>query len=354
MAYTLQLINARNDIGIRNIAGVCNNGEQFADYVNRATRRLMKRGAWFGTECLMRLCTTGCDVVFPRHVGTVLGLRMCKAGQVEIRNNWWAILSPGCGGWVNSLYPGYGSGWGYGGIYGGGFYGGVPNSTDTNTVPIFNQVSGNTGKLIRYHVVKQQDYGKTITIYGKQYGGQPLQTEVDGAWVNGVTITAANPVAQTTILVTKIDSVVREATQGMAYLYEYDPATTKLRMLAVYEPSETNPSYRHMLIPAMKYGAGCFTDENDQTTYQFEALVKLQYIPVVSDNDFLLLDNLDALALAIQALKAEEANDDSLAEIKWTKAIEDLNFELRDKTPDNQFSVKVRVMGSDRIVSNIV
>jgi len=351
MAYTLQLINARNDIGIRNIAGVCNNGVQFADYVNRATRRLMKRGAWFSAEVLMRLCTTSCDVVFPRHVGTVLGLRLCKSGQLEIRNNWWAIMKPGCAGWVNGGFAGYGNGWGYNGIYGGGY---TPDSIDTNTVPIFNQVSGNTGKLIRYHVVKQQDYGKTITIYGKQYGGQPLQTEVSGAWVNGVTITAANPVAQTTVLVTKIDAVVRDATEGMAYLYEYDPATTKLRMLAIYEPSETNPSYRHMRIPALQCSSSCSVDENDQRTYQFEALVKLAYIPVVNDNDFLLLDNLDALALAIQALKAEEANDDQLAEIKWTKAIQDLNFELRDKSPDNQLSVKVRVMGSDRIVTNFV
>lgn len=337
MAYTLQLINARNDIGIQNIAGVCNNGTAFADYVNRATRRLMKRGAWFGAECLMRLCTTSCDVVFPRHVGTVLGLRLCRSGQVQIRNSWWEIVQPGCGGWQS-----YGNGWGYGGVYGGGYWGGSSYAIDTNTVPIFNQVSGNTGKLIRYHVIKAQDYGKTITIYGKQYGGQPLQTEVSGAWVNGVTITAATPIAQTTVLVTKIDSVVREATEGPAWLYEYDPATTKLRMLAAYETSETNPSYRHMKIPALSC-AGCQVDENGQTIYQFEALVKLQYIPVVNDDDFLLLDNLDALALGIQALKAEEANDDNLAEIKWTKAIQDLNFELRDKSPSDQLSVRVNV-----------
>lgn len=336
MAYTLQLVDARNDLGIRNIAGVCNNSTQFADYVNRATRRLMKRGAWFGAECLLRLCTTGCDCVFPRHVGTVLGLRLCRSGQMQIRNSWWEIVAPGCGGWSNG-----GSGWGYGGVYGGGYWGGS-YAIDMNNVPIFNQVSGNTGKLIRYHTVSAQDLGKTITLFGKKYGGQPLQEQVDGVTQNGLTIVAATPTAQTTTLVTKIDSVVREATVSPAWLYEYDTATAKLRMLASYEPGETNPSYRHMKIPALS-GAGCSVDENGQRTYQFEALVKLAYIPVVSDNDFLLLDNLDALALGISALKAEEANDDNLAEIKWTKAIQDLNFELRDKSPSDQLTVKVSV-----------
>lgn len=350
-AYELQLINARNDIGIKNIAGVCKNTTEFADYVNRATRRLMKRGGWFGTEVLMRLCTTGCDVVFPRHVGTVLGVRLCQNDAMPIRNHWYSILGGGCQTSWNNLYgngyTGAGTGWGFqGGI------GGVqPTGVDTNTVPIFNQVSGNTGKIIRYHVVKANDYGKTITIYGKQYGGQPLQTLTDGAWVNGVTVTAANPIGQTTALVTKIDSVVREATEGMAYLYEYDPSTTKLRMLASYEPNETNPSYRHMRMPAINC-APYYTDANDAKYWQFEALVKLQYIPVANDNDFLLIDNLDALALAIQAIKAEEANDDDLAEKKWFKAIQDLNFELRDKSPSDQFVVRARVMGSNRIVTN--
>jgi len=226
-----------------------------------------------------------------------------------------------------------------------------PPGVDANTVPIFNQVSGNTGKLIRYHVVKANDYGKTITIYGKQYGGQPLQQQVDGVWQNGLSITAAYPIAQTTTLVTKIDAVVREATEGMAYVYEYDPATTKLRMLAAYEPGETNPSYRHMAIPALACTPWRCGD-NGEKIWQFEALVKLQYIPVVNDNDFLLVDDFDALALAIQSIKFDEANDAGNAEAYMRKAIRELNYELRDKSPSDQLSVVVNIAGSERMLTN--
>jgi len=345
-AFTYQLSDARNDIGIKNISGVCSSSTALADYVNRATRRLMKRGGWFGTEVAMRLCTGGCDVVFPRHVGTVLALRLCNSDYMQIRNNWWSILSPGnVGGWNNAIN---GSGFGYGAAAGGYSPAGIAGTT----VPIFNQISGNEGKLIRYHVVKAQDVGKTITLFGFKYGNQPLQEQVSGAWQNGITLTAASPsIPAPTPLVTRITSVVREATQGMAYLYEYDTVTTKLRMLATYEPNETNPSYRHMAIPALTC-TPYSTDEYDVKTWQMEALVKLQYIPVENENDFLLISDFDALAMAIQSIKYDEAGDSENAEKYMLKAIRELNFELRDRSPADQLSVRVNVMGSNRMIQN--
>lgn len=346
MAYELQLVDARNDFGIRNISGVCSGGEQLADYVDRAERQLMKRGAWFGSEVMMRLCASGCDVVFPRHVGTVLGVKLCGQDYMPLRNRWWSILNPGnLGGWNTTFNSGISAG------YGEAYPGYMQPGVDANTVPTFNQISGNTGKLIRYHVVKSQDYGKTITLFGTKYGGQPLQTEVAGTWQDGISITAANPVAQTTDLVTKITSVVREPTQGMAYLYEYDTTTMKLRMLAVYEPNETNPSYRHMAMPAMSC-APHSTDANGVNTWQFEAIVLLQHIKLQNDNDFLIIDDLDALKYAIQAIKAEEAGDDASAEVKWTKAIRELNYRDRQKNPSDQLTVRVRTMGSNRILTS--
>ena len=308
-SYQLQLQQARDNFGIRQISGVCQDSQTLADYVNEVTQKLMKRGGWFGTEVLMRLCTNGCNIVFPRHVGTVLGLRQCGSNPIQIKNNWWAVI--GTFGENSGWSQGYAGG-PYG--YGGGGYGygaSTYNVTgiDTTTVPIFNQISGNTGKFIRYHCVKNTDYGKKITIYGKQYGGQPLQTLVNGAWVSGIDITLVNPVSQTTTLVTKIDKVVREATEGMCYLYEFDPATSLLRMLAQYEPTETHPSYRNMVVP----GLGCTPHSVDTdtgvSTYQFEALVKLQFIPADNDESFLLIDDMQALRYGILAMKNEEAGD---------------------------------------------
>ena len=329
-AYVYQLSDARADIGIRNVAGTCANTDEFADLINRVTRRLLKRGAWFGTEVLVKLCVYGCHVVWPRYVGTVMGARFCGVANTEIRNNWYAILRPfNCS----------------------NFRAGV-TMYDDGLVPTYNEISGNTGKLLRYHVVKTNDLNKSITFYGKKFGGQPLQEQdSEGQWINGLTLWSATPVAQTSTLVTHLSSVTRMATEGMTYLYEYDPATTTLRDLAVYEPNETNPQYRRSRIDGI-CNIPYREDEHGRHVRNLEALVKLEFIPATNDRDFLLIDDFDALAFGIQAIKFEEAQDPDNAEKYWTKAIRELNFELRNKSPGDQFTTQVRVMGSNRVITN--
>lgn len=346
-AYRLQLSDARNATEIKNIAGKCSNSEQFANLVNVVTRRLLKRGAWWGTEIVVRLCAFSCEIVWPNFVGTVMGVRTCS-GQMNLKNNWYSIMGPSsCHlDWGGSNWGPIGSGYGYGGnVNAVGF--------DSNTSCTGNAITGNTGKLLQYHVVNAEDWGKTITFYGKQYGGQPLQEQVSGVTQNGLTLTAvsgANP-AQTTVLVTRLDQITREATRGMAYLYEYDPATNLQRMLSVFQPNETNPQYRKTTI--QNFGSiPYYQDANKVKSWNIEALVKLEYVPAVNDRDFLLIDDFDALKLGIQALQFEDAHDYANAEVTWKLAIRELNYESKNKQPGNQFVVRNRVMGSNRVVSN--
>ena len=346
-AYRFQLSDARANYRIRNVAGACPNSPEFADQVNTVTETLWNRGAWWRSEVLARLCVFGCNIVWPRYVSTVMGLRTC-AGRVELKNNWYIDHGAVLRKYPVSRQLGIGRDLGWWGLNW------VSNLTasDTDTSPIFTEITGNTGKLLRYHVVKSQDYGKTIQFYGKQFGAQPLQElDANGVWQNGLTLTATNPIAQTSILVTKIDEIVRQPTQGMAYLYKYDPTSGDQRMLAAYEPSETNPQYQRSKINSLNY-LPARVDANGAKSWQVEALVKLEFVPVVHDRDFLLIDNWGALAYGIQAVKFDEANDAENAEKFWTKAIRELNFESRNKNPADQFVTRVNVMGSARVVTN--
>jgi len=343
VAYQLQLSNLKQST-VRTIAGVCADSTQFVQMANEVQRRLLRRGGWFDTEWLVKLCLSNGCVAWPRYVSTVLSARMCDGGVADVKNKWYSIIGGATG--LN------GSGGGFG-------YGGVDYSTwgdivfeDNGTVPTYNRVSGTTGKLIRYYVKYHNDIGKTITLYGKKYGGQPLQhLDADGNWVDGLVITAAAPFATTTVLVTQIDAVVREATQGEARLYEYDADTDLLRDLALYEPNETNPRYRSSKISNWCGVPGCTkTTTVDDVDYQtknasIEVLVKLAHFDLVNDNDFLLIDNLDAFKFGFQAVKLEEMNDEQGAEVKWMKAVRELNLELREKNPDQQIPVFVNVIG---------
>lgn len=326
--YELTLGEVRADLGIRNVSGVCASSDEFAAQVNDVTRLLMRRGGWWQKEVLMRVCIQGCRIVWPRQVGTVLGIRFCKGGTLQIKNNWWAVYGyKGCDNWWGSSVDAV--------------------MRDDDTAPCYNEITGNTGKYLRWNVVKRNDIGKTMRVYGFQYGGQPLQEKnASDVWVPGITLTAAAPYVTSTTLVTKITGIkIEEGMQGMNYLYQVDPTTGDLIGLGEYQPYETTPDYRVSKIENI--GAICATeDDNGRKMRYADALVKLQYIKAHTDSEPVMMSNLDALKYGIQAYRLDESNDDVQAEVKWSKAIRELNMEIRDKNPALQTVVRVNDMSA--------
>ena len=344
-SYQHTLEDARSESRILDVIQNCPTSAEFAKKLNSVTRMLMKRGNWWETEVLVRLCVTGCKIVWPRYVGTVTGIRFCCFGQMEIRNNWYGILGPM--GSPGAYAAGYGA---YSGIGFGGWI--APTMFDRDTSPVHTQITGNTGKYLRYTCVKQQDIGKTIRIYGTQYGGQPLQElDANNNWVNGITLTLAAPYAQSTALVTRIDAVTRERTQGMTYLYQYDPVALNQLQLAVYEPNETNPQYRVSQVTGFNQIRNG-EDANGQRIWTCDAMVKIAYHPIINDRDFLFISDWDALAYGLQALNFDNQNDATNAEAFYAKAIRELNMESRDRNPGQTFVVKSKMMGSQTCVVN--
>lgn len=328
MAYTLQLSDVRSNLGIQSISGVCHDSAQFAEQVNTVTRRLMQRGEWHKTSVLMRLCFQGCRIVWPRQVGTILGAKFCCGGFMQIKNSWWAVAGYGSDGWCGDAVM-----------------------RDDNERPCQNEVTGNTGKIIRLHIVNNKDIGKTLKIFGTRYGNQPLQQQLpDGNWEMGLTITAAQTDASTTVLVTRIDEVVKQNSQGRFFLYEVEPDTTML-LLSTYEPGETNPSYRTSVIQNVNRIPGN-ADAYGRCIRQIEALVKLEFVPAKTDNDFVMLDNVDALELGIAGLRAERKNDDVLANIKYARAIQELNMELRNRNPSPQTVIRTNDLSQSYSLCN--
>ncbi len=327
MAYKFQLADAKAS-ALKDIAAVCPDSAKFTSLVNEAQEIILRRGNWENTECLVRLCLHDRCLTLPRYVETVLGARLCDGNTVEIQNNWFSITQSGR----------YGTR--LGGLFTCDFV-----MSDRGTAPTYRRIGSADGLLIRYYVRNRPDIGKTITIYGKGVGGQPLQTrDSAGNWTPGIVLTAAAPFVSSTVLVTEITSVVRQATQGMSYLYEYDSANDILRDLAFYEPNETNPRYRQMVLGNWCSLQGC-TDDNGVRRVQVELLVKLAFIPVTSDYDFLLIDNWSALKYAVQAVRAHEANDDALGVAKTRLAINEMNAEMRNQFPSEATPVKYESIG---------
>jgi len=356
MPYRTTLRDVRARGPIRTVAGVCPDTQDFVDLVNEAQERLWRRGSWWDSEWVVRLCVHNHCITWPRWCGTARGIRFPN-GPADMVNRWYSILGRG---FANG---GYTSLWSSPGDYWGPTFDALAQTrpanivSDLGTSPVYNDITGTTGKLIRYYVRNRSDIGKTIRIFGLGYGNQPLQEEVSpGIFQDGITIIAAAPFGTNAKLVTKITSVTREATNGMTYLYSYDSTTQILQDLVQYEPSETNPRYRRSDISGYCNNARCEQLVNGQADairqiIQIEALVKLQFIPAVNDDDFLFIDVEPALKLGMQAVKLEEQNQDNAARGKWLLAIDELNMEDRDKVPSDQTAVVESVIGGRPILS---
>lgn len=332
-AYEHTLGDAKQSY-LRSISGVCTSADQFTEWVNEAQERLIDAGNWFGTEWLAKMCLFNGCLVLPRQFGTLLGFRRCGA-SFPIKNHWWSIVGPAneCCNSISDFQS--------------------PQIIEQNTVPTFRPVSGNSGSgaPVRVVATKIEDYGKTVTIFGVSSTGQPLQHKEGGIWRPGIKMKLQSPYFQTDVNVRRIDSVLKDETQGDVVLYEWDSTNSQLHMLSRYEASETNPRYRSYRIRGLCIeNSRCETDEGDKWK-QVEVLVKLNFVPVKNDNDFLVIDNFPALKFMLQAIRQEEAGQTTNGETFEAKAIRQMNLRDRNKMPNMQTAI---VIDATPIICNAI
>ena len=308
-------------------AGYGTASSDFLESVNDAVDGLTIRGDWSGLISPVQVqidINSGC-VVWPRFVGNVRKVNMCRGGSAEMRNVWWRFLD----------HRGEHRGWG-------GWRGPERNVIFEKKVPIAISIPG-PGNYIQFSVTEAADAGATATLFGLDNNGQPLQTlNGDGTWSPGSTIVAG---AQSTIFVSQIYRVVLAATNSTKTLSAYNPTTAVTVQLAQYQPYETNPSFTQDRITGFN---PCCSGQQ-QTVL---ALIKFAKIPIQNPTDYIPINNRGALLDAVRACKAEDSNSTATAAGFWKSAIEKLNRQLEDDSPDSEFSAADNTWGDSRAFRN--
>lgn len=304
-------------------AGLCASSQEFIDYLNDATRQLMRRGSWWGTVQPIQGCVYGGCVTWPRYVGSVLAINSGSRYTLP-QNRWFSFMN-----WDDSLLALAARA---------GCGGSAPISEFDGSAPVFNMI-GVPDKLIRFHIDRQADIGKTITLYGIDENGQVLMsTHSDGLYREGLILTLAAPYVTTAIKIRKIDRVLKDVTEGKVRGYQIDD-TGIYYDLATYDPSETSPDY----VRTKVYYA------NSASSNQITALVKLAFVPVQNDEDLVLIENQDALRDMVMSIRYKEQGDIARAIALEKTAIRELNYELRDKFPDEQTVINWQPFGTDNL-----
>lgn len=298
---------------IARAVGICSTDSRVVDYINEAQQRLIYKGDWTGVFMRYRICSNESCLVWPRQIQTIEAVALCNTPG-KVRNEWFEFNGVGPG--LQDDEDNIGR-----------------QLIDHGTSVAFDWVRG-TGKKIRVYAMHSSDAGKTITLRYYNDSGQKVYTQIDGTWQEGEEITLVAPPAYAVttqeVMQQGLYGVVKDVTNQPVILYEFDGADNT-RTLAQYEPTETNPIYRVSMIPDLADYGACdgSTTACEKTTVT--VMARVRHVPVVVDNDPLVLGNTAAFKLMALAIKEEEARNDQRSVLLEQRALGELEFELRSQ-----------------------
>jgi len=294
---------------VARVMGVCESDARVASYTNEACRRLLNKGLWAGCYGRFTINTTNGCITWPRLIETIESVATCcSVGQV--RNQWFEFLETGYGLLDSKSCVGN-------------------QLVDRGTVVTYRDMTGGTTSYLRLYPGDSSDVGKTAILQGYDENGNWIRTEVDGTWIDGEQVTLALPYVQTDNKFIALTGVIRQSTNTVSRLYEYDG--TDEYDLAVYDPDETVPQYRRSLLPGL-----CSATDNTPVT----VMAKLRHVDVAVDNDYVIPPCPDAIKLMVKAILKEENELIEEAAVYEMKAEQTLREQTMHHLGDAQHTIK--------------
>lgn len=309
---------------------------RFTTLVNDACRRLAQEGKWWGSYARGRVCAPKGCMTWPREVMTIEGMNIC-GWSIPIRNAWFEfqtnIRAPrvGCGR-ENCTQPQL-------------LERGLPPACQ------YRDFVGNS--TVRLYP-NAADVGKRILLQGNDANGVPVRMvdSVSGNVVYGEYVTLALPFAESSNVFKypHLTGVQKPVTSYNVIATAVNQATSVETEIAVWQPSETNPSYRRTYLlnkpgcPNLNWtcndlGDGCEPKDESCTDLQVEILYRVEFIPALVDSDWLYISRMDAIEYEMRALQQERRNEDAGAELNHKRAVRSLRQELEAYSPSQYMVV---------------
>jgi hypothetical protein len=358
--------------------GMCPDSSQLLARTNEAQERLLNKGLYAGTYGRYSVCVYGGCITLPREFESILGYNYGGAAA-QVYNQWYEFMANGPGtspagawrqlqdrGFVPSFRPLDSQK--YIRVY-------TDLAEDATSTILFrgsdsynNRVqtiengvyidgerlnlsagSGNSSVLVSgfatatsaangvyawYTTINSKPAYKNLNGWTLANDGSNWQfLEPDGTvetssagnsaypWQETFTGLTLTELPRTTVNAFRsIDAINKTATKGWVRVYAVDPTTGSEYCIAILAPDETLPQYRRYAIP------GHEREEGVAVT----VLAKRKFIPVVTDDDDLIVTNLGALKMMAIAIEKEENNNLDEALKYEEKAVELLREELKE------------------------
>lgn len=329
--------------GIPQSIGIPGCDPRFVTLLNDAQKQLSRMGKWWETYQRMRICILQNCITWPREVMTVLGFNVCRY-SVPIRNQWYEFQE-------NSMAPVMGCSncqWDQNQLL------------SRNSVPAFKDIPTN-GKIRIY--CSAADDGAVVLLQGVDPNGVPIRT----GNVSGENVTLSQPYVETvhSFKYPGLTGVQKPVTTDRLIAYYVDPVTGDQTQMAIWQPSEKNPSYIRNYLPnvpqlcqddstntncepCVDKGDGCAIADLSCTGYMADAIVRLEFIPALVDTDWLFISNLAAIESMMLSIQLRRNREFQAAEIERANAVRTLREELEAYSPPERTVINAEIFGTAR------
>ncbi len=289
-------------------------GDKPIYYINRACEELLDIGRCVGTVIKYRVRCYDRIITWPREIQTIEAMSL-NGGHIDVQNKWYQFLDTGA-----DFRPYW-----TGGDWSNGFWncgGGV--AIDQSEAISFRDVcgAGNPKKLKVYGTATEAAGARILLQFYDNAGNYVRTNDGTEGWTDGEFVNIDPTTPQTTInSVSSWVGVQKPMTNGVVRITELDTVTNLERLLAVYEPSETNPSYRRSYVPQ-------FWSNNQQCPRCIIIMGKTRFIPALKPRDYLAISCLSAIIYKAKSIYLYENNNLQQAAAMDQKAFQVLDAQL--------------------------
>ena len=309
---------------------------RIADLANSAQRRLLlDRSAgdegWWGTwaEMAFNVSTTNPYITTPREIARIEQIVVCDE-PVKVHNQFYEYIQLG-----NGRLPKTCQGDCYKPL----------EVLSRNTVPLFADLTG-TPRIIRMYPTDPLDYdNRRILVQGTDTADVPV-TSMDGRYqIKGVYSTLGAPFVDSAIQFNSITGIQKDLTIGQVQFFEVNPTTGDQTLVLIMEPTETTAWYRRYYLSNLPTNCCGAT----AGTIAVKAIVKLDFIPVSADQDYLLIGNIEAMIEEMQAVRYSEmdsADAKRNVEFHHAQAVRLLIGECQHYLGKQDIDVRLNLFGS--------
>jgi len=239
-----------------------------------------------------------------------------------------------------------------------------PQVYSRNNTPTIQDLSP-APQFVTVFATDQTDFGKRVLIQGLDNTGAPVLTQDGFQRAQGQFLVLATPFVQTPQSFNTITGIQKDITNGPVKIFQTDPNTGAQVLLANMQPMEQTAWYRRYFFNPLPFNCCnsvafpnlCPPNAPLPQNITVTAIVKLEFVPVMFDTDYCLIQNIEALteeAMAVRYSTMDSQDSKALALIKHKEAVRFLNGEINHYYGTDHPAIEISVFGDARLERQMI